>query len=162
LRARGSDLVQHLEGPILKIEGAYECNFYYHNTSPMHFRKFIILKINNIGKKQATNCWATITLHNNNNETYPLHWVDTEYQFLRDSMIPIDILPQIPRELDVAFSVYGSYQPPENGLVLTSAPIYTNNDKILMMRGTLPTNIGYTWANKPECARAFSIILLFL
>jgi hypothetical protein len=97
--------------PYLKMNEGYVANFYYRDSNPPYYRRFILMKVHNSGKMVATGCYATITLEGSGNKEIPLHWVDQPYTVLRDSMLPIDIPPGRTRELDVAFSVYGSYFP---------------------------------------------------
>lgn len=104
----GDKVVDHYDTPVLSIERGYVDDFYYLNSIPPHYRRFIIVKVRNIGPYEATNCWGTITVEELGLKEVPLHWADESYEIRRDSMIPINIPPGISRDLDIAFSVYGS------------------------------------------------------
>jgi len=95
------------EGPNLVIKGGYVSDFKYFGTDPIHHRRFVIVNVINEGSRSATNCCAQITIPSLGLDKTPLHWADESYEIRRNSMDRITIPPGVPRDLDVAFSVYG-------------------------------------------------------
>jgi len=134
-------MAEHYDTPILKILDGYVANFHYENTNPPHYRRFIVLRIQNDSDKAATGCWATITVPELQLKEIPLHWVDCEYTVLRNSMKSITIPPHITRELDVAFSVYGKYLPGEYQLVLGTGTNAIITKSYEPTRGTIDPNL---------------------
>jgi hypothetical protein len=74
-----------------------------------HYRKFIILTIRNSGEEEALSCHARLFSNDTPQNEYPLHWAVTPYTTSRDHSEAIDILPKETRDLDIAFSVGGTY-----------------------------------------------------
>jgi hypothetical protein len=107
-RIAGSKVVEHYESPHPKIIQIYTDNFYYFRTDPPHYRRFVIGKVRNKGKRTATNCWARISIDELGLAEIPLHWADESYNIRRNSMDMIELPPDVSRDLDIAFSVLGS------------------------------------------------------
>lgn len=95
------------EEPNLVIKGGYVDDFEYFGTDPIHHRRFVIVNVINEGSRSATDCCAQITIPSLGLDKIPLHWADESYEMRRNSMDRITIPPRVPRDLDVAFSVYG-------------------------------------------------------
>lgn len=97
--------------PTLRIEKVYIQNFQYLKTYPIHYRRFIIAKIRNVGRKGATGCLGKISIDEKGLTDIKLHWADEPYEIRRDSAIKINLAPNEPRDLDIAFSVCGGQSP---------------------------------------------------
>jgi hypothetical protein len=94
--------------PTIKIEKCREEVF----CDPCgHHRKLVLLTVRNIGEEIAASCLGRLTSKDTPQEEYKLHWVGTDVEVGRDDAIPVDILPQEPRELDVVFSIGGTLPP---------------------------------------------------
>jgi len=133
-------VVEHFDTPILRILGGYVADFHYLYTEPPHYRRFIILRIRNDGRKAATGCWAHISIEETHLNEIPLHWSDCDYRVRRNSTETITIPPGITRELDVAFSVYGHYLPGEYETVVSTDTNFIHMSQI-STRGTMDPHL---------------------
>lgn len=140
-------LVEHFDTPILVAKEGYAADFNYQNAFPPHIRRFVILRVSNEGSKSATECWASITIEELNLNDIPLHWADCSYEVYRNSMDTITIQPGVTRDLDVAFSVYGSFIPivdnvKQSGeIVKSTRTIADHRYSVDTMKGTMDVRL---------------------
>jgi hypothetical protein len=129
--------------PKLIIEKISVGNFIF--VDDKELRRFVIARVRNVGKSLATRCIGYLASEQTIEKEYALHWADTPYAPLRNSTQPIDINPNEPRDLDIAFSL-GGIESDSKQFVCTSSPTYTVTGSNISMKGTYDTyrsHIGY-------------------
>lgn len=116
--------------PQLVIEKIYVANFSFFPTNEI--RRFIIARVRNVGKSSANNCIGTLISRDTSKGEFKLHWADIPYAPLRNSTTPIDIKPNEPRDLDIAFSVGGIMNNAERETLTSSATYITGSNVATM------------------------------
>jgi hypothetical protein len=99
-----------------------------------HYCRFILLKVRNVGERTARGCLGH--LEDENGNEFKLHWSDESWDFRRNSAPKITLEPTEPRDLDVAFSIYGNLKPVVS--ITSSDPvIYATQTELDRLPGTL-------------------------
>ena len=127
-------LRKNAKKPVLTIKDVYVSNFNYIDTKPTYYRRFVIAIVENIGKTQARDCYGFASVRELSD--VPLHWAGAVTEFMRNDTQPVNIPAGRPRDLDIAFSVYGTNYP---GLSKTSGPVYKSTTTTTTYRTTRPT-----------------------
>ncbi len=67
--------------------------------------RFVIATVRNRGHSAVEGCQGYLRAEDTRLSEYKLHWADTPYTPNRDTSEPVDIMPGLTRDLDIAFSV---------------------------------------------------------